>query len=713
MKSARRLFLYLPALLAAVAGASAAGVDYARISSTVAQVLEENHYLQHPLDTGLSRQFLNDYLDTLDADHLFFTQQDIDTIASAHAATLGKDVRAGRIDAAFEIFDLYRKRADERLKKIEDLLANGAFDFSSNRTVERSRAHSPWPATAEEADQLWRDRIEGELLDEKLDGAALPKSIGMIRERYEYFCSDLHQETRRDAMATFLSALARAYDPHSDYLRKQDLDDLDSDMRLSMEGIGVVVEPDGPYVRIVSLLPDSPAGDDGRLKANDRIVAIAKGDGDFVDIAGMSFDRVVNLIRAQKGTRIRLKVVALGEASLRKTINLVSRKIELTDEEAKAEIIERKDAAGLTERFGWIKLPSFYGDPDHPDGRSITRDVRLLVKRLKRENISGIAIDLRNNPGGELEEAVGVAGLFLGKVPIVQERDADGKVYVSKSDEPLLYSGPLVVLTDHLTASAAELFAAALQDYGRAVVVGGQSPTYGKGSVQTVLDLGDVIHASGRNHDDLGALQLTIAKFYRVNGHSTQLRGLAADIHLASPEDQDGEGESTMDHPLVYDETKPVSITLAPAHLLPISELSARSAARIAAEPEFHYLSEDLERAKKRAEGNRISLNEAARRAALAEEKTRDKQRETMRAKRKLPAENIVRLSPADFHMKRKAQPGAISAARSATGAETSAILDPSAGGATQPDALRAETLNILSDLTRLSQPGRLAATPK
>lgn len=715
MKFVRRLSIFVFLALAAATAAPAAGTDYGRISSAVAQMLEESHYSRHPLDALLSRQFLDDYLDELDADHLFFTRQDIDAIVTAHAATLGKEAREGKLESAFEIFDLYRKRAGERVEKIAALLATGVFDFTGNRTVEISRAHAPWPESEAEADQLWRDRIVGELLDEKLDGGTLAKSIRIVRERYAHFGGDLRQETRRDEMTTFLSALARAYDPHSDYLRKQDLDDLDSDMRLSMEGIGVVLEPDGQYVRIVSLLPDSPAGNDGRLKAGDRIVAIAKGEGDFVDIDGMNFDRVVSLIRVNRGTRIRLKIITgRGNPSQRETIGLVSRKIELTDEEAKAEIIERKSGDGRIERLGWIKLPSFYGDPDHPSDRSLTRDVRTLVKRLRRENVHGIALDLRNNPGGELEEAVGVAGLFLGKLPIVQERDADGKVYISKSCEPAAYRGPLVVLTDHLTASAAELFACALQDYGRAVIVGGQASTYGKGSVQTVVDLSEVLKSGARKHEDLGALQLTIAKFYRVNGKAVQLRGLAADIHLVSPEDLPDEGESTMKHPLDYDETKPLAMaTTVPAHPLPIAGLRENSAARIAAEPEFRYLADDLERARKKLETNRVSLNESVRRAELAEEKAREKQREDGRAQRKLPAENVARLSSADLRSRHRVLADRKSGAHSAVGGKPHSSAIPDAVEEDRPDAIRSETLNILSDLVRLSQTAHIAGSAK
>ncbi len=311
---------------------------------------------------------------------------------------------------------------------------------------------------------------------------------------------------------------------------------------------------------------------DGRIKPNDRILAIAKETGDFVDIGGMGIDHVLSLMRSKEGMHVRLKVTALRgtDASEHRDIELVSRSIELVDDEAKAEVIERQGADGKKERLGWISLPSFYGDPDDPHGKSVTRDMRNLLTKLKWDNVSGIVLDMRNNPGGELEEAVGVGGLFLGPVPIVQEKDRNGEIYVSKAEGHAIYDGPLVVLTDHMTASAAELLGAALQDYGRAVMVGGHYSTYGKGSVQTVVDLCDVMRGvKKKDNDQLGAVQLTIAKFYRVNGQSTQLRGLTSDIQLPSPEDLPLEGESTMDHPLAYDETKPARAAMGRYQITP------------------------------------------------------------------------------------------------------------------------------------------------
>jgi carboxyl-terminal processing protease len=700
MKPVLRLLTILFPAFAAISAATAAGIDYGTLSSAVAQVLEQGHYSRRPLNADVSKKFLNDYLENLDPDHLYFTHKDVETIAAAHALNLGSDVLLGRLAPAFEIFNLYKKRVNARAEKINTLLKEGTFDFASNRTVEISREHSTWPADQAEADQLWSDRIEGELLDEKLNGSPMAECLQTVRNRYAQVRSEIMQESHRDTMAIVLNALACAYDPHSEYLRKEDLEDLDSDMRLSMVGIGVVIEGDGRYAKIVGLLPGSPAAADGRLKVNDRIVAIAKGDGGFVDTAGMSIDRVLALIRGKKGTRVRLKVTSPGaaEAIRQKEIALVSRNIELVDEEAKAEIVERPDGNGGKERLGWISLPSFYGDPEHPNGRSVTRDVRSLVTQLKQANVDGMVIDLRNNPGGELEEAVGVGGLFLGQMPIVQEKDRSGKIYVSRAESRELYDGPLVVLTDHMTASAAELLAGALQDYGRAVVVGGHYATYGKGSVQTVVEMGDVIEGARQGDtEQLGALQITIAKFYRINGQSTQLRGLTADIQLPSPEDLPQDGESAMRNPLEYDETKPVRLAMAAFnHSLPVTQLRERSFGRVAADTEFRYLVEDLDRACKKDGANRLSLNETTRRAEMDEEKARNKQRELDRKQKPAPEETVVRITPGALRIK-KTETSRASAKKFVSAAE------PDAGAAKQPDPIRTESLNILCDLVRLS----------
>jgi len=694
MKSVRTILavLFPLVLLAAQAAAPAKSIDSGEIARMAVGILENYHYLHPAMDSGFSRRCLAGYLDDLDADHLFFTRKEIDEIMEAHGAGFAAEIRAGRMGEVYSVFDRFRERAEARMTKIEALLKTGTFDFSSNRTEELSREHSSWPENDFEADRLWRDRIEGELLDEKLDGTPMAECVRVVQEAYNQFRTELRGQSRPDVAAAALSALTHACDPHSDYLTKSGLENLNTDMQLTMVGIGVVVEPDGRgrAVKVVQVLPDSPAGRDGRLKAGDRIVAVAHENGEFVEISGMDFERVIEMLRARSGTRVRLKAVAARETdfSRRKLIDLVSRKIELTNEVARAEIVERPLAGGTTERLGWIQLASFYGDPENPGERSATRDMRRLLKQLSHEKIRGLVIDLRDNPGGELEEAVDIAGFFLGPVPIVQEKDAAGKIYVSKSEEKRIYDGAVVVLTNHLTASAAELFASALKDYGRAVVVGGYQPTYGKGSIQTVINLSEVL-SPGRHRrgNEFGALDFTIGKFYRVNGASTQLRGIEPDLRLPSPEDLPDEGEGTLPNALVYDEIKPAQTGTVSAPP-PISRLREASAPRVAAEPEFRWLAADFERAWTQTAGNSIPLNESLRRKEVEEEKTREKQREHERKTRNLPPEKIIPVVPRHGRAgtASKNAPEAATAAKDAT-----------------PDPVRDESLNILSDLVRLT----------
>jgi len=702
MKISRHLFLTALLLFAVAATASPEKVlGHAEISQIVAEALEENHYSRHPVDAELSRRFLEDYIEELDSDHLFFTKTDVDDILSTHEEVFAREIKDGRMGGAWSIYDLYLERVNARIRKIQEFLKSNTFDFNSDRTVEIDRGHSPWPADNAEGDRLWRDQIEGEVLDEKLNGSPAAECVQTVQERYEQLRKELNQRERQDVLAIVLSALARAYDPHSEYLTKTDLEDLDSDMRLSMVGIGVVLQPEGRYVKIVGLLPDGPAARDGRLKVNDRIVAVAHGSSDFVDIVGMSFDRILEQLRAKKGTQVRLKVIAPrgADPSRRKEINLVCRKIELTGDEAKAEVIERTDGDGRSERLGWIKLPSFYGEPDHPEDRSSTRDVRNLLIQLKRQQISGLVVDLRDNPGGELDEAVDTGGLFLGQVPIVQEKDSKGKVYISKAETKKIYDGPMVVVTNHLTASAAELFASALKDYHRAVIVGGNFPTYGKGSIQTVVELDDIIPKEWKSKgEELGALDLTIGKFYRVNGSSTQLHGLDADLHLPSPEDVTDEGESALKNPLAYDETKPITTKSAP-YFLPVSELKQLSAKRISDDPEFRYLTEDLERQKKTAQTNLISLNEQSRRAELDAAKKLQQDRNAERSRKNITLEKVIRLSPDGGWTYGKA--GGEEVKKSAE----SGVPKTDGSKENQPDPVRGEALNILCDLMKLTQP--------
>ena len=669
-------------------------LDTGKILQRIAIVFEENHYSRHQLDAEISRRFLDSYLDRLDGDHLIFTKNDVDELIRTHGLTFAAEIKKGEIAVAWSINDLYRKRAKDRIQKILNFLTETIFDFTSDRTAEINRTHLPWPVDETEADKIWSLQIESEVLDEKLNDLSLIDSVQRVRERYELLSNELEQQTQKEGMASVLSALAHAYDPHSEYLTKTDLEDLDSDMRLSMMGLGVVLESEGRYVKIAGFLPGGPAATDGRLKINDRIVAIAYGTGNFEDVVGMKFDRVLDRLRMRNGVEVRLQVIAPRGAGAadRREVALTPRKIELIDEAARAEVIERPMPNNGMERLGWITLPSFYGDPQHPEDRSASRDLRTLLLQLNRHQIQGLVIDLRGNPGGELEEAVNMGGLFLGKVPIVQEKDFLGKSYISKAGMKKIYNGPMVILTNHLTASAAELFAAALKDYQRALIVGGNYSTYGKGSIQTVVDLNELLpRALQQKGESLGALDLTIGKFYRVSGSSTQLHGLDADLHLPSREDLNDEGESSLNYPLAYDETEPVISFHAPTKI-PIQQLGNLSAKRVSENSEFADLIAELERDRKNLAVNQVSLNESKRRSEIEESKKQKKEREGTLNSKKMSDEKIIRLNPEGLSLKETQGKKPILGKNRSSDSEQKPHFDP----------VRNETLNILSDLIRV-----------
>ncbi len=691
----RLVFIFL--LFAAPAFAR--DVDPSQLASTVGHLLKEDHYSGRAFDEELSRRVLRNYMDDLDYDHLYFTQKDMTAVENAYAPGLGNEVLAGKLEPAWKIFDVYRRRVEERVAKVRAVLKE-TFDFHGNGTVETSRERSPWPKDDAEADAVWHARIEGELLDEKLSGHTLAAGEAVLERNCGETLRDLHEETRKEMTAAFLSSLARSYDPHSEYLTKEDLDDLDSDMRLSMVGIGAVLTAEDGFVKVVDLIPGSPAKAEGHLKVGDRITGVAQAQGAFIDVSGMRLDKVLDKIRGKAGTSVRLEVMPLHstDPSQKRVVEIVRREIRLKDEEARAEIIEPSGDGGKARRLGWITIPSFYGEDQagiskHP--KSLTRDVRKLLKRLEAENIRGLVLDLRGDGGGLLAEAVSLSGLFLGKGPVVQVKNGDGSIEVARSNASAAYNGPLVVLTDRLTASAAELFSGALQDYGRAVILGGER-TFGKGTVQAILELGDYLRGRGRNKDQAGALQLTIAKFYRVAGGSNQLQGIIPDIQLPSPEDLPYSGESAVKDPLPYDQITPAPFKKEETRLF-LPELRSRSAARVAASPEFAYLEEDLQRDRKNLSLNQTSLNETARRAVMAEEHARAEERTAERLKRGAPPfktylltlDNIrkpgLQVMPEDERKPGEEEEGKV-------------------------DVVREESFQVLSDLVTLSQAAKTAS---
>nr|MBA3650121.1 PDZ domain-containing protein [Chthoniobacterales bacterium] len=488
----RRSVAILPGLLVVALATQPARAksDSEQIGLSVGRLLEEGHYTHHPLNDEVSTKLLTGYLEILDFSHLFFTQKDIDAFTAKYATTLDDDILLGNVKPAHEIFDVFQKRVEDRIKKIKELVKQ-PMDLKSSGSVVLNRQKAPWPKDEAEADQLWHDRIANELLQEKLSDHPIEPGPKLVERRYDRMLRNIHEEDDEEQVKLFLDALAQAYDPHSEYLSASDLKNFSINMGLSLVGIGAMLRSEDGYAKIESLVAGGPAQTSGRLKVGDRITAVAQGAKDFVDVRDMRLDKVVEQIRGKKGTKVRLLVIpaAAADPAQRKTIELVRDEIKLKDQEARADIILKKDRDGNPVKLGWITLPSFYADMDSHK-KSTTKDVLALLKRLKKEKIGGLVIDLRRNGGGSLEEAIALTGLFFKSGPVVQTKGANERVVISTDPDPsIAYDGPLVVLTSRQSASASEIFAAALQDYGRAVIVGDKS-TFGKGTVQTILEIG-------------------------------------------------------------------------------------------------------------------------------------------------------------------------------------------------------------------------------
>ncbi|HVF70936.1 MAG TPA: carboxy terminal-processing peptidase [Chthoniobacterales bacterium] len=729
MKPLRRSLFILPVAVLAVTLASgpvvSAKSDAGNVTTSVGRLLEEGHYTHQSLNDDVSKKFLKTYLELLDFSHLFFTQQDVDMLTSKYATALDDDVLLGNLKPAHEIYELYLKRVDERVAKIKELL-NNPPDYKNDGTIEVSRQKAPWPKDGAEADEVWRGRIASELLQEHLSEHPIEPGPKLIARRYERLARTVHEQDREEQVKLFLDALAQSYDPHSEYLSKADLKNFSINMGLSLVGIGAMLRTEDGYAKIESLVAGGPAQTDGRLKVGDRISAVAQGNTEFVDVRDMRLDKVVEQIRGKKGTHVRLLVIPADspDPSKRKTVELVRDEIKLKDQEARADVIIKKNDNGDPVKLGWITLPSFYADMDKHQ-KSTTKDVLMLLKRLKKENISGLVVDLRRNGGGSLEEAIALTGLFLKSGPIVQTKSSNGNIVVSSDPDPgIAYNGPMIVLTSRQSASASEIFAAALQDYGRAVVVGDKN-TFGKGTVQTILEIGRFTSLLGSRSQEDGALKLTIQKFYRVAGGSTQLHGVASDIVLPTLSDLPEFGEGALKNCLPYDEVPKARFTKwAEGRGLFIDELKRRSDVRVQTNPEFKYVMEDMERLRKRLDENRISLNEDTRKTELEQDKLRKETRAAERLARNDEQMQMIRLTldnvdkpniqpilfPGKLAANKKNANKVAPEAATDSDSETAGILDD---GTKEPaiDPERDETLNILKDLVDLNRAPTTAST--
>lgn len=595
-----------------------------KVAATTASLIETQHYLRQPLDSRFSQRALDRYFDMLDPDRLYFFRTDLSEMHARFGTTFAASLKTGDLEPVDVIHALYTERLTTFCHTAIGLAA-GTWDFSSSWDTELYRGRAPWPADASEALQLWTAQIGSELLEYRLEGMSQEKATAQIQKRITNLLNLLQPRLMKDRIAPALLALARACDAHSDYLTQEELEDTENEMRLTRIGIGITLDGDPAGLRVAGLMPGGPAQKDGRLRINDRIVAVAEDSGNFCELDGLPMPRALALMRGQRNTIIRLKVIPARAADPAQRVIIGIRREEMRsiDGEAYAKIIHYPNQSQTaTHHLGWLVVPAFYGDEPNGTGRrssSVSRDVGLLLRRLESEKIDGLVLDFRGNLGGLLDEAIEVGGLFCGRVPIAQVRAPDEETEVLKplrmrSLKPV-YSGPLVVLTDHSSASASELVAGALQDYARAVVVGGEQ-TFGKGSVQATVPLAEYLGV--RNPLPIGGLALTVGKFYRVSGKSTQILGVQPDVILPSTLDIPTEGESALIDPLPHDSIRSL-VTRNPAAISVsiLDKLRENSAVRLSKSKAFAEIISERDSLRNERLANRLSLVETERRSTL------------------------------------------------------------------------------------------------
>lgn len=581
-------------------------------SLNVVELLRRHHYNKPPLDDARSAKIYDSYIKLLDPSRSYFMASDI---AEFEPWRLKFDdlLKEGQLEPGFTMYRRHLERLIQRIEYALTLLEDlDGIDFTLDEELEVDRETASWAQDRDALDDLWRKRVKDEVLRLKIAGKETEAIQELLTKRYQNQLTRLKQTRSEDIFQAYINAFAQTYDPHTSYLSPDNAENFDINMSLSLEGIGAVLQSDNEMVKIVRLVPAGPAEKSKQLVPADRIVGVAQGSDEIVDVIGWRLDEVVKLIRGPKGSKVRLEIIPASNAPNDQTsriVTLTREAVKLEEQAAKKSVLQLKHD-GRDYKLGVIEIPAFYldfkayraGDPDY---KSTTRDVKKLLAELKTEKVDGIVIDLRNNGGGSLQEATELTGLFIEQGPTVLVRNSDGRVDVLADENPgALYTGPMAVLVNRLSASASEIFAGAMQDYHRALIIGVQ--TFGKGTVQSIQPL---------NH---GELKLTLAKFYRVSGQSTQHQGVVPDITYPSDVDTDEIGESALPeampwdriHPAIRPETDPFKPFL--------EDLKARHDARAAQNPDFVFTRERLELSQELMKETRVSLNEAKRRSQQA-----------------------------------------------------------------------------------------------
>ena len=653
--------------------------------------LEENHYVDRRYNDAMSAAHLETYLERLDPSHLYFTASDVAEFQT-YSTRLDDLGRQGELSPAFTIFDRYEQRASDRLALVianMDAIVSG-LDFGKDEYIDSDPTERDWAVDTAELDDRWRKRLKNQVLGLKLAEKPLQEIAPTLVKRYENQQNRLSQYNEQDVFAVYANALTSQFDPHTSYFSPRRAENFDIDMRLSLEGIGAVLQNEDEYVKVVRVVPAGPADKQSDLKAAELIIAVGQGKvGPMTDVIGWRLDDVVDLVRGKKGTVVRLDVIpAAGRSDEARRLTITRNEVQLEEQAAQSKIIEINDLGSTPRKIGVIDIPAFYLDFDayrkgDPDFRSTTRDVAKLVNELNEAGVDGLVIDLRGNGGGSLREANELTGLFIEYGPTVQIRGTGSRVWRDgKRRRGPYYDGPVAIMIDRLSASASEIFAGALQDYGRAIVVGDRS--FGKGTVQTLLDLPE------------GQLKITESKFYRISGDSTQHRGVIPDISYPSLLQHDEIGESSLEKALDWDRIAPVRHKDYGVVDAILPTLVAKHTERANADPDFQYIWDQKALAKKVRGAEVLPLNEAER---IAQRTSQEIQYLAIENTRRQAKGMDILASLDDL----ADEDDDTSAAPQDSAEEPSAASDDTE--AEEVDALITETARILADAINLSGP--------
>jgi carboxyl-terminal processing protease len=605
------------------------------IYQTALQFVSAYHYSKPQINDAFSEKALANYIETLDPSKVYFLQEDIERF-NDYKYKLDDGILTGDVDPAFDIFNTYQQRLLDRIDFSLSLLKR-PFDFTQNDSfqVNRDEKTVAFASNFAEYDKLWQLKVKYEYL---LTKAGKPDTadryLNDVKKRYENLSKFALKTKSDDVFQLFMNAILEVTDPHTNYFSPRSAEDFNQSMSLSLEGIGAQLQTENEHTKIREIIKGGPADKSKKLFAGDKIIGVAQGkDSDVVNVVDWRIDDVVSLIRGKKGTPVRLKIIPADEPNTTRMVDLTRDKIVLEDQSAKSSVheINRK---GKKVKLGVVTIPTFYLDfaaasRGESNYKSTTRDVRKLIADLKKQKVDGIIIDLRNNGGGSLQEAIELTGLFIKNGPVVQVKYADGGIKIERDNDPeIFYDGPLTVMVNRFSASASEIFSAAIQDYHRGIIVGER--TYGKGTVQNMVDLNEFIQY---NDKKLGQVKLTIAKFYRVNGGSTQHKGVTPDIELPGIYDADEFGEDASPYALPWDQIAPAEIQALPLTQENIIDLRTRHDLRMVKEPEYTYLLEDIAFLNKMREQTYVSLNEALYKQKLESDAELKKKREEARKK--------------------------------------------------------------------------------